>query len=107
MTIDLRPARCGFAALLLIAELGPAAAQAPAPSDAAKGMVGTWELSDADREKTCTVNFKLTPAGTSYALELERKCAEMFPAVRALAGWTFGRNDNLVLTDAAGKPMLE
>jgi Protease inhibitor Inh len=107
MTLDLRAIGGGVAALLLIGLAGPTAAQAPAPSDAVKGMVGAWELSDADREKTCTVNFKLTPAGANYALELDRKCAEAFPAVRALAGWNFGRNDNLMLTDAAGKPMLE
>jgi len=94
-------------AALMLAAMAPAAAQTPAPSDAAKGMVGAWELSDAERERTCTVNFKLTPAGSNYALEPDKKCGEVFPGIRSIAGWTFGRSDNLVLTDAAGKQVLE
>jgi invasion protein IalB len=107
--IDRVTPRAGLAAVLLIAMLAPAAAQAPAPapSDAAKGMVGAWELSDADHEKTCTMNFKLTPVGGNYALEPEKKCGDVFPGIRGVAGWTFGRSDNLVLTDAAGKQVLE
>ena len=96
-----------LAAFLMIGALAPAAAQAPAPSDAAKGMVGAWELSDADHEKTCMVNFKLTPAGGNYSLEPEKKCGDVFPGIRGVAGWAFGRTDNLVLTDAAGKQVLE
>ena len=95
------------AALLVLAASVPAAAQAPAPSDAAKAMVGAWEMSNADRDKTCTVNFKLTAAGTSYGLDLDKKCNDAFPAIRAIVGWTFGRNDSLVLVDAGGKPVLE
>jgi hypothetical protein len=96
-----------LAALLLLAALGPAAAQTPSPSDAAKAMVGAWELSNADRDKTCTVNLKLTPAGANYAIELDKKCSEAFPAIRGISGWTFGRNDALLMVDAGGKPMLE
>jgi hypothetical protein len=93
--------------VFLLAAIGSAAAQAPAPSDAAKAMVGAWELSNADRDKTCTVNFKLSPTGANYAMDLEKKCAEAFPAVRAIVAWTFGKNDSLLLVDAAGKPLLE
>src|SRR5262249_47583322 len=38
---------------------------------------------------------------------LEKKCGETFPGVRAIVGWTFGRNDALLLVDAGGKPVLE
>jgi hypothetical protein len=107
MMIDRVTPRAGLAAVLVIGMLAAAAAQAPAPSDAAKGMVGAWELSDADHEKTCTVTFKLTQAGANYALEPEKKCGDVFPAIRGVAGWTFSRNDNLVLTDASGKQVLE
>ncbi len=94
-----------IALLWLLASLAPAAAQTP--TDAAKAMVGAWELSNADRDKTCTVNFKLGTAGPTYGLDLEKKCAEVFPPIRGIAGWTFGRNDALLLVDAAGKPVLE
>jgi hypothetical protein len=96
-----------IAVLLLVAAIGPVAAQAPAPSDAAKAMVGAWEMSNADRDKTCTVNFKLAPAGANYAIELDKKCSETFPSIRAIVAWTFGRNDALLLVDATGKPLLE
>jgi hypothetical protein len=100
------------AILALLVLLGPAAggraaAQAPPPSDAAKAMVGAWELSNADRDRTCTVNFKLGPVSASYPIELDKKCSEAFPRIRAIAAWTFGRNDNLVLVDAGGRPVLE
>jgi len=107
MTRDRHTLRNALATALVLAVTAPAAAQAPAPSDAAKGMVGAWELSDAERERTCTVNFKLSPAGTNYALEPDKKCGDVFPGIRGIAGWTFSRNDNLVLTDAAGKQVLE
>jgi hypothetical protein len=94
-----------LALVCVFAAFGPAAAQTP--SDAAKAMVGAWELSNADRDKTCTVNFKLGTAGPTYGLDLEKKCGETFPAVRGIVGWTFGRNDALLLVDAAGKPVLE
>src|SRR5215510_16446962 len=97
------------AILGLLAALGPLAGSpaAQAQSDAAKAMVGAWELSNADRDRTCTVNFKLGPSSASYPLELDIKCQSVFPAIRGIAAWTFGRNDNLLLVDAAGKQVLE
>src|ERR1043166_453287 len=93
--------------LAVTAGLVPAAAQAPQPSDTIKAMVGAWELSNADRDKTCTVNFRIAPAGANYAAELEKKCGDAFPATRGIVAWTIGRNDMLLLVDAAGKPVLE
>src|SRR2546430_7062197 len=99
---------CAIGVLLLAvsAGLGPAAAQAPPPSDTIKAMVGAWELSNADRDKTCTVNFKIAPAGANYAAELEKKCGDAFPATRGIVGWTIGPHAMLLLLDAAGKPGL-
>jgi hypothetical protein len=101
----LRAISSRIALVCVFAAFGPAAAQTP--SDAAKAMVGAWELSNADRDKTCTVNFKLGTAGPTFGLDLEKKCGDTFPAVRGIVGWTFGRNDALLLVDAAGKPVLE
>jgi hypothetical protein len=96
-----------FIAATLSAVAGTALAQAPAPSDAAKAMAGAWEMSNADRDKTCNMNFKLTAAGTNYALDMEKTCGEAFPSMRAIVGWTLGRNDMLLLMDATGTPVLE
>jgi hypothetical protein len=94
-----------IAVVWVLAALAPASAQTP--TDAAKAMVGAWELSNADRDKTCTVNFKLSTAGPTYGLDLEKKCGEVFPPIRGIVGWTFGRNDALLLVDAGGRPVLE
>ena len=59
--------------------LCPAGAQAPEPSDAAKEMVGAWEISNAPRDKTCPVTFRLDPAGGGYKLELDEACGTAFP----------------------------
>jgi len=59
-----------LAFLLLVAFAAPLAAQAPdaaapeetAPETAApappRSMIGSWEFSNADREKTCTITFR-------------------------------------------------
>jgi hypothetical protein len=101
--------RTAFVLVVVLAACGAARAQtvAPQPSDAAKAMVGGWELSNADRDKTCTINFKLGPAATSYPVELDKKCGEAFPATRPVVAWTFGKNDMLLLIDNTGKPVLE
>jgi hypothetical protein len=110
----LRIAIGGFLALAACTGAGAQApgaqapsAQAAPPSDAAKAMVGAWELSNADRDKTCTVNLKLAPTAGNYLIELDRKCGETFPATRPIVAWTFGKNDMLLLVDNTGKPVLE
>ena len=96
-----------FLCLALSLFCGPAVAQAPPPSDAAKAMAGAWEMSNADRDKTCKMTFRLTPAGANYGIELDKACGEAFPPTRAIVGWTLGRNDMLLLMDATGTPVLE
>jgi hypothetical protein len=51
--------------ILLAAALGRGSAQAqPAPAvlDAAKELVGGWELSNADHDRRCTVTFSTDTA---------------------------------------------
>jgi protease inhibitor Inh len=76
-------------------------------SDAAKAMVGAWEMANADRDRTCTINFKLGPNAASYPIDLEKKCGDAFPSLRPITAWTFGKNDMLLLIDNTGKPVLE
>jgi hypothetical protein len=89
------------------ADLTPARAQQPAPSDAAKAMVGTWELSNADRDRTCNITFKLGTAPGGYPIDLDKGCGEAFPAIRAVVAWTIGKNDMLLLVDGKGASQLE
>jgi hypothetical protein len=106
--------RCAWLAVALLVASGlGSAAQAPAPpavaapDDAAKGMVGTWEFTNADRDKTCTLTFRIDPAAAGMKLDFDRACAGLFPFVREISGWTFAEGDFLRLVDAKGTPVLE
>jgi hypothetical protein len=61
-----------LAVLGLIAAVAGAHAQAPI-SDEAKAMAeGTWEFSNADRDKRCMLTFRTDPAAAGMRLEFER-----------------------------------
>jgi hypothetical protein len=100
----LRFAAAGLGVAALVAS---AHAQAP-PSDAAKAMTnGTWEFSNADRDKRCTVTFRADPAPAGMRLEFDKGCIGQFPFIADVAGWTLADNDFLRLLDAQGKSLLE
>ena len=84
----------------------PAAAQTPG-GDAATLMVGAWELSNSDHDKTCAITFRLDATGPGHALDFDKSCAEMFPETRTVAAWTMGKDAALRLVDPRGKPLLE
>ena len=86
-----------------------ASAHAQAPlSDEAKAMAGgSWELSNADRDKRCMIAFKTAPAAAGMKLDFDKACAEAFPFIKDIAGWSIAENDFLRLLDARGKSVLE
>lgn len=108
-----------LAFLLLVALAAPIAAQAPdaaapeatAPETAApappRSMIGSWEFSNADREKTCTITFRNDNAKVGKRVEFDPGCAKLFPFIPEIAGWRLGDNDFLRLLDAQGKSVLE
>ncbi len=100
-----RGAVLGF--VLLVACCGEAAAQAPGPSDAAKAMAGTWEFTNADRDKTCTITLRLDPVAAGMRAEFDKACAAKFPFIGDIVAWTFVENDFLRLVDAKGASILE
>lgn len=98
----------GLIAVLLIAS--PALAQrtaAPAQSESEQGMVGTWELSNAERNKSCTATFKNTRSAVGWRVEFDKNCASVFPVIASAAGWTFPDGDLLRLIDAEGRTLTE
>jgi hypothetical protein len=101
------PARARFALIALGLSVGVADAQAPAPSEAAKGMVGAWEISNAARDKTCPVTFKLDTAGGGFKLELDAACGTAFPQLRDVGVWVMGPNDTVRLIDSKGAIILD
>jgi hypothetical protein len=90
---------------------GPALAQAPAPlpapSDAARALVGAWELSNPDRDRRCQLTFKLDAAAPGRSVGLAPNCATAFPDLKALGAWTMDKADALQLIDAKGAVLLE
>ena len=111
--------RCGLLAVvgllaalgLLLAGIGtPHAQDAP---EAAKTVVGAWEMSNADRDRKCVVTLKSAKAGTesgagpALALEFEPTCAALFPFTRNVAGWAVGQLDSIRLLDAKGEALVE
>jgi hypothetical protein len=100
--------RIGAIALALaIVVAGPALAQTAAIGDSAKALLGPWEFSNADRNKTCTATFKSDPTPVGFKVEFDANCGTLFPLVQRVAGWKFLEGDNLFLLDADGKTLVE
>jgi hypothetical protein len=97
--------RFAFAIAMLILAGSGAAAQSL--NEQSKAMLGAWEFSNADRDKSCTVTFKAERAAIGYRLEFDPKCADDFPLVRDIAGWDYPDNDLLHLLDARGKSLVD
>src|ERR1700726_3271227 len=100
------------AALLTLLGLavGGASAQgppSPAVLDAAKEMVGGWELSNADHDRRCTVTFSTDAAPGGFKLALDQGCAAVFPMFKDVTIWSIVPNGPLRLLDAKGNRALE
>src|SRR6266540_2057079 len=97
-----------FAALLLLAQAARAQpAPPPAGSEAAKAVVGAWEISNADRDRTCALTLRGASAGAALALQWEAKCAQVFPFTREITAWRVGAREAIQLLDRTGKTLLE
>ena len=68
---------------------------APANNEAATAMVGTWEISNSDRDKRCTVTFSVDPVARGLKLELEAICGAALPMLKDVVAWALGQNDVL------------
>jgi hypothetical protein len=86
---------------------GSAQGQAPAPSDAAKAMVGGWEISNAARDKTCPVTFTLDAAGSGFKVELDAGCGAAFPSLKDVGVWGIGPKDSVRMFDSKGALVLD
>lgn len=83
-------------------------AQVPPPStETAKSVSGQWELSNADRDRTCMVTLRSTVAPGGLGLDWDRKCADLFPFTREIGAWTIGSREAIQFLNKAGKPVLE
>jgi len=93
---------------LAVVVSAPASAQSTAAlGDSAKALIGTWEFSNADRDKICTATFKSEPTRVGFKVEFDANCGNLFPLVNDVVGWNFPENDLLRLLDAQGKALVE
>src|SRR5690242_4323125 len=79
----------------------PPVTEAPPPA-APRTIVGTWEFSNADREKTCSVTFRNESNRLGKRVEFDQACGSLFPFVKDVAAWQYNDNDFLKLLDAQG-----
>jgi hypothetical protein len=89
-----------------IAQRAPAAA-APQLGESAQAMLGSWEFSNAERNKICTATFKNTRSAVGLRVEFDPNCASLFPLVSTIAGWVFPDGDLLRLVDSMGATVAE
>lgn len=95
-----------LATLLLALFTISAPAFAQSPSEAAKNMVGTWEMSNSERDKLCNLTFKTDPAKGGFKIEFDAACAEAIPPLKAVEAWTLS-NETLRLIDGRGRAVFE
>jgi hypothetical protein len=86
--------------------VGSASAQTAEPSDTIRGMTGEWEISNADRDKICTVTFSPARASGGLKLDFDEACAEVFPITKEVAAWIVTK-EGVRFVDAKGKTILD
>ena len=95
------------AASQVLAQQQALAQQSVTSNETFKTMIGKWEISNADRDRTCHLTFKADPSGTLFKLELEKTCPVQMPELKDVTGWTIGGLDLVKLMDGKGKPIFE
>lgn len=95
------------AAVAVSLSTGVAAEEPPALSDAANAMLGAWELSNADHDKTCRFLFRADAAAGGYKVDVDRNCASLFPSTKDVTGWTIDTFGTLKLLDVRGNALVE
>src|ERR1700752_1453500 len=97
-----------IASFVFMSVAGGEYAQAqPAVSDAARDMIGGWELFNAERDRRCTVTFSTDAAPGGFKLVLDQGCAAVFPMFKDIATWNIVPNGPLRLLDGRGTATLE
>lgn len=93
---------CCAVAILVLATSG-----AQAQNKLANDMIGQWELSTAERGKTCALTLKADPAGQGFKIELEKGCGEALPFTKDVASWSVRGLDIVRLQDSKGQPVID
>src|ERR1700685_4513072 len=71
-------------------------------SDPVAAMVGAWELSNADHDKPCRLNFRADTAAGGYKIDVDKNCPSVFPSTKDITAWTVDNYGSLRLLNAPG-----
>src|SRR5579862_6653398 len=99
--------RVGFVLLALVFGITGAQAQSRTAADAAKDMVGPWEISNAERDRRCVITFSVDAVPGGLKLALDPGCATVFPMLKDVVVWTIQATGPLRLLDGKGNAALE
>ena len=76
-------------------------------SDPVAAVVGAWELSNADHDKTCRLNFRADAAPGGNKIDVDKNCPSVFPSTKDITAWTVDNYGSLRLLNAQGEPVIE
>ncbi|MGE5159739.1 MAG: AprI/Inh family metalloprotease inhibitor [Gemmatimonas sp.] len=96
-----------LAALPILALLVGSPAWSQDASGLKKEMIGQWELSTADRGKTCVVTLKGDPVPQGLKLVLEPACATALPFTKDITSWNVKGLDIVRLQDAKQESIID
>jgi hypothetical protein len=87
--------------------------QQPAPqpqnpqSDPVAAVVGAWELSNADHDKTCRLIFRADAAAGGYKIDVDKTCLNVFPSTKDISAWAVDNYGSLRLLNAQGEAVID
>ncbi|HTP93572.1 MAG TPA: AprI/Inh family metalloprotease inhibitor [Xanthobacteraceae bacterium] len=85
----------------------PAGEPAKPAGNPADGVVGNWELSNADHDKACRLVFRADAGPGGNKLDIDKNCPNIFPSTKDIVAWSVDNYGNLRLLDAGGNAVLE
>jgi len=70
-------------------------------------LLGTWEFTNATRDRTCAVTFHEEAARTGRRIAFDATCRKLYPFLADVAGWRMAENDFLRLLNPQGETILD
>ena len=77
------------------------------PSDPVAAVVGAWELSNADHDKTCRLNLRADAAPGGNKIDVDKSCPSVFPSTKDITAWAVDNYGSLRLLNAQGEAVIE
>jgi hypothetical protein len=88
-------------------QTSPSQDQQTQSTDPVADMIGAWELSNADHDKICKLNFRKDTAPNGYKLDVDKNCPNVFPSTKDIVAWSIDNFGGLRLLDSGGGAVIE